>query len=292
MDPLLKLGLPKGSLQDATIDLFQRAGYEIRMAGRSYFPNIDDPEISCIMFRAQELARYVADGVIECGITGHDWVVESEADVHEVSELQYSKATSRPARWVLAVPNDSPVQSVKDLDGGIIATELVKVTSSYLARHGVQAKVEFSWGATEVKAQIVDAIVDITETGSSLRANNLRIVDEVLVSTTRLIANHAAWANPAKRQKIEAINMLLQGAIAARSKVGLKLNVPRDQLDVVLTVIGSFGEHAPTLSPLVDDSWVALEVILDERTERDMIPALQRAGASGFVSYPLNKVIS
>lgn len=292
MDPLLKLGLPKGSLQDATIDLFQRAGYEIRMAGRSYFPNIDDPEISCIMFRAQELARYVADGVIECGITGHDWVVESEADVHEVSELQYSKATSRPARWVLAVPNDSPVQSVKDLDGGIIATELVKVTSSYLAKHGVQAKVEFSWGATEVKAQIVDAIVDITETGSSLRANNLRIVDEVLVSTTRLIANHAAWANPAKRQKIEAINMLLQGAIAARSKVGLKLNVPRDQLDVVLTVIGSFGEHAPTLSPLVDDSWVALEVILDERTERDMIPALQRAGASGFVSYPLNKVIS
>lgn len=292
MDPLLKLGLPKGSLQDATIDLFQRAGYEIRMAGRSYFPNIDDPEISCIMFRAQELARYVADGVIECGITGHDWVVESEADVHEVSELQYSKATSRPARWVLAVPNDSPVQSVKDLDGGIIATELVKVTSSYLAKHGVQAKVEFSWGATEVKAQIVDAIVDITETGSSLRANNLRIVDEVLVSTTRLIANHAAWANPAKRQKIEAINMLLQGAIAARSKVGLKLNVPRDQLDAVLTVIGSFGEHAPTLSPLVDDSWVALEVILDERTERDMIPALQRAGASGFVSYPLNKVIS
>ncbi len=292
MDPLLKLGLPKGSLQDATIDLFQRAGYEIRMAGRSYFPNIDDPEISCIMFRAQELARYVADGVIECGITGHDWVVESEADVHEVSELQYSKATSRPARWVLAVPNDSPVQSVKDLDGGIIATELVKVTSSYLARHGVQAKVEFSWGATEVKAQIVDAIVDITETGSSLRANNLRIVDEVLVSTTRLIANHDAWANPAKRQKIEAINMLLQGAIAARSKVGLKLNVPRDQLDAVLTVIGSFGEHAPTLSPLVDDSWVALEVILDERTERDMIPALQRAGASGFVSYPLNKVIS
>lgn len=292
MDPLLKLGLPKGSLEDSTLDLFQRAGFQIDVPSRSYFPTIDDPELSCVMFRAQEMARYTADGVIDCGITGHDWIRENEVDVREICELPYSKTTTQPARWVLAVPADSPVQSAQDLRGGIVATELVNVTRHYFAERGVDLKVEFSWGATEVKARFVDAIVDVTETGSSLRANNLRIVDEVLSSTTRFIANPQAWADPAKRQKMEAISLLLRGAISARAKVGLKLNTPRGQLQAVLAVIGSFGEHAPTISPLVDDTWVALEVILDERIERDMIPALQRAGASGFVSYPLNKVIS
>ncbi len=292
MGTLIKLGLPKGSLQDSTIDLLQRAGYHIDLSDRSYFPSIDDPDISCVMFRAQEMARYTDDGVLDCGITGHDWVLETGADVHEVSELLYSKATDRPARWVLAVPNDSAVRETSDLAGGIVATELVRVTRDFFAARNVDLKVEFSWGATEVKAGIVDGIVDVTETGSSLRAHNLRIVDEVLVSTTRFIANRQAWANPDKRQKIEALNTLLQGALAARAMVGLKLNVPRAKLEQVLAVIGSFGEHAPTLSPLVDDSWVALEIILDERSEREIIPAVRRAGASGLVSYPLNKVIS
>ena len=292
MEPLLKLGLPKGSLQESAIDLFAHAGFNIRVSGRSYVPTIDDPEISCLMFRSQEMARYVEQGVVECGIAGYDWVVESGADVHEVSELAFSRATSQPFRWVLAVPQDSPVQRAEDLEGGLVATELVGVTKRYFADKGVTVDTEFSWGATEVKASFVDAIVDGTETGSSLRANNLRIVDELLVSTTRLFANHAAWADPAKREKIEAINTLLQGALAGRTKVGLKINVPRSRLDDVLAVIGSDGEHAPTISPLVDDAWVALEVVLDERSERNLIPALQRAGASGFVSYPLNKVIS
>ena len=292
MEPILKLGVPKGSLQDATIDLFRRAGYAIEVSSRSYFPAIDDPEIRCLLFRAQEMARYTEDGVIDCGITGHDWVQENGADVHEVSELRYSKATSRPARWVLAVPNESPVQEPADLAGGIVATELTTVTRRYFAQRGIDVRVEFSWGATEVKARLLDGIVDITETGSSLRANNLRVINEVLVSTTRLIANRAAWADPARRAKIEAIDTLLQGAISARAKVGLKLNVPRAQLDDVLAMIGRWGEHSPTVSPLVDEAWVALDVILDERTEREIIPALRKAGASGFVSYPLNKVIS
>ena len=292
MEPLLKLGLPQGSLQEATLDLLRRAGFKVEVAPRSYLPSIDDDDIQCVLLRAQEMARYVAEGVLDCGITGYDWVQENEADVHEVSELAYSKTTTQPARWVLAVPNESPVQKPQDLAGGLVATELVRVTRRYFAERGVEVKVEFSWGATEVKARFVDAIVDVTETGSSLRANNLRVVDEVLVSTTRLIANHQAWADPAKREKMDSLNILLQGAAAARSKVGLKLNVPRDQLAAVLEVIGSFGEHAPTVSPLADEHWLALEVILDERTERDMIPALQRAGASGLVSYPLNKVIS
>ena len=289
---MLKLGLPKGSLETPTFDLFRRAGFGLSVNSRSYFPQIDDDGIACTMFRAQEMARYVEDGVVDVGITGHDWVVETGADVVEVAEMTYSKATSRPARWVLAVPAESHVQEIEQLKGGVIATELVRTTRQYFEQRGIDVRVEFSWGATEVKARIIDAIVDVTETGSSLRANNLRVVAEVLESTARLVANKEAWADPVRREKIEAINTLLQGAIAATSKVGLKLNTPRGSLEDVLAVIGKFGEHAPTISPLIDASWVALEIILDERQEREMIPELRRAGASGLVSYPLNKVIS
>ena len=289
---MLKLGMPKGSLESPTLDLFRRAGFGITVSSRSYFPQIDDDGITCTMFRAQEMARYVEDGVVDVGITGHDWVIETGADVVEVAELSYSRATNRPAKWVLAVPAESDVQELEQLAGGVIATELVNTTRQYFEDRGIDVRVEFSWGATEVKARIIDAIVDITETGSSLRANNLRVIGEILSSTTRLIANQEAWADPARREKIEAINTLLQGAIAATSKVGLKLNTPRSKLHDVLAIIGKFGEHAPTISPLIDDSWVALEIILDERQEREMIPELLRAGASGLVSYPLNKVIS
>lgn len=289
---MLKLGLPKGSLETPTLELFRRAGFQISTNSRSYFPEIDDDEIACTMFRAQEMARYVEDGVIDCGITGHDWVRETGADVVEIAELRYSRATSRPARWVLAVPAESGVTEIEQLAGGVVATELVRTTREFFAARGVDVRVEFSWGATEVKARIIDAIVDITETGSSLRANNLRVIGEVLASTTRFIANRGAWADGPRREKIEAVNTLLQGAIAATTKVGLKLNTPRERLEDVLAVIGRFGEHAPTVSPLIDDGWVALEIILDERQEREIIPQLRRAGASGLVSYPLNKVIS
>ena len=289
---MLKLGLPKGSLETPTLELFRRAGFQISTNSRSYFPEIDDDEISCTMFRAQEMARYVEDGVVDCGITGHDWVRETGVDVVEIAELRYSRATSRPARWVLAVPAESGVTEIEQLAGGVVATELVRTTREFFAARGVKVRVEFSWGATEVKARIIDAIVDITETGSSLRANNLRVIAEVLSSTTRFIANREAWADAPRREKIEAVNTLLQGAIAATTKVGLKLNTPRERLDDVLAVIGRFGEHAPTVSPLIDDGWVALEIILDERQEREIIPQLRRAGASGLVSYPLNKVIS
>lgn len=289
---MLKLGLPKGSLEVPTIDLFRRAGFEISTNSRSYFPQIDDDAITCTMFRAQEMARYVEDGVVDCGITGHDWVRETGADVIEVDELRYSRATSRPARWVLAVPAESAVTEVEQLAGGVIATELVRTTREFFDARGIDVRVEFSWGATEVKARIIDAIVDITETGSSLRANNLRIIAEVLQSTTRMIANRGAWADPQRREQIEAIRTLLQGAIAGSMKVGLKLNTPRERLNDVLAVIGRFGEHAPTVSPLIDNDWVALEIVLNERLEREIIPQLRRAGASGLVSYPLNKVIS
>lgn len=289
---MLKLGLPKGSLETPTLELFRRAGFAISAESRSYFPEIDDPEVACTMFRAQEMARYVEDGVVDCGITGRDWVLETGADVVEVAELRYSRATRRPARWVLAVPRESGVTELSQLAGGVVATELVRTTREFFERHGVDVRVEFSWGATEVKARIIDAIVDITETGSSLRANNLRVIGEVLESTTRLIANQEAWADPARRAKIDAINTLLQGAIDARGKVGLKLNTPRERLEDVLAVIASSGEHAPTISPLIDEDWVALEIILEEREERGLIPRLREAGASGLVSYPLNKVIS
>ncbi len=288
---VLRFGVPKGSLQNSTIDLFGRAGYRMEVRDRSYFPRIDDPTIEPVMFRAQEMSRYVEDGVVDVGITGHDWVVENNSDVHEVCELTYSRATSRPARWVLAVPEESDVQKPEDLEGGIIATELLETTKRYFADRGVNVrKIEFSWGATEVKARLVDAIVDITETGSSLRANNLRVIDEILSSTTRLIANRDAWADANKRQKIEDLALLLQGAIAARRKVGLKLNVPREQLAEVLAILPA--EKSPTVSQLHDDTWSAVEVILDETVERELIPQLKRAGATGIISYPLNKVIA
>ena len=288
--PLLRLGLPKGSLQDATVDLFTRAGYRITIPERSYFPAIDDPQMQAVLFRAQEMSRYVEDHVIDLGITGHDWIVENGSDVVEVCELNYSKATRRPVRWVLAVPEESDVQTPRDLEGGIIATELVSTTRRYFADLGVNVrKVEFSWGATEVKARLVDAIVDVTETGSSLRANKLRVVDELLQSTTRLIANKQAWSDPHRRHKIEDLALLLQGAIAARSKVGLKMNVPRDTLGEVLELLPA--EKSPTINDLRDEGWVAVEVVVEEHVERDLVPQLSRAGATGLVTYPLNKVV-
>lgn len=290
MDNLLKLGVPKGSLQDSTVKLFEKAGYRIAVRDRSYTPYIDDPEITCLMFRAQEMARYVERGIVDVGLTGKDWILENDAKVEEVVDLVYSKTTSKPYRWVLAVPEDSPIQSATDLQGKRIATELVQATRRYLAQHGVQAEVEYSWGATEIKAPLlVDAIVEGTETGSSLRANRLRIVDTVTESTTKLIANRAAWGDPWKRAKIEVLAMLLKGALEAEAKVGLKMNVPRVRLDEVSRQLPSL--HTPTLSQQADPAWVALEVVIDEALARDLIPALRRAGAEGIIEYPLNKVI-
>jgi len=287
---LLRVGLPKGSLQNSTVDLFERAGYRIGVESRSYFPTINDPQIQLILFRAQEMSRYVEDGVIDLGITGRDWTVENSSDVREVCELFYSKSTSQPVRWVLAVPNESPVKKPEDLAGGIIATELVNATRQYFDEKAIPVrKVEFSWGATEVKARLVDAIVDITETGSSLRANNLRIVDTILTSTTQLIVNHQSWAHEAKRRKIEDLAVLLKGAIAARAKVGLKMNALTANLSEVLALLPS--EKSPTVSPLANEKWVAVEVIVESRTERELVPKLVRAGVTGIISYALNKVI-
>jgi len=286
----LRVGLPKGSLPDSTVDLFARAGSTVRIHERSYFPSIDDPAIEAVMFRAQEMSRYVEDGVVDLGITGADWITENGSDVHEVCELAYSKATTNPARWVLAVPEESRVQTPADLAGGIIATELVNTTRRFFKDRGVAIKkVEFSWGATEAKARLVDAIVDITETGSSLRANNLRIVETILTSTTRLIANNAAWADPAKRQRIEDLALLLSGAIEARQRVGLKLNVPRAKLDDIIAILPA--ARSPTVSPLAESDWVAVEVIIDQRVERELLPPLRRAGATGIITYPLKSVI-
>ncbi|HUT11557.1 MAG TPA: ATP phosphoribosyltransferase [Thermoguttaceae bacterium] len=290
MSNILKLGIPAGSLQEATAELFRRAGYKIRFSSRSYYPTIDDDEIECLLIRAQEMARYIEDGVLDAGLTGHDWVVETGADVHEVAELVFSKVSRRPVRWVLCVPEDSPVQSVKDLQGKRIATEAVGLTTRYLQRHGVTARVEFSWGATEVKPpRLADAIVEVTETGSSLRANNLRILDEVLQSTTRLIANHQAYADTWKKQKIDDIALMLQGAMAAEGKVGLMMNVPRDRLKQVLTLLPALQQ--PTISSLADEQWVDVNTIVDETVVRQIIPRLKSAGARGIVEYPLNKVI-
>ncbi|NLX04068.1 MAG: ATP phosphoribosyltransferase [Phycisphaerae bacterium] len=285
----VKIGLPKGSLQDSTFDLFRRAGFNISTGSRSYFPSVDDPELECIMFRAQEMSRYVEDGVVDVGITGYDWICENGSNVVEVCELEYSKATRRPVRWVLAVPLESEVTRVEDLAGGIIATELVNTTRKYFADRGVNVRVEFSWGATEVKARLLDGIVDVTETGSSLRANNLRIVAELLQSTTRMIANRSAWNDPWKRRKIEAVALLVKGAIDASEKVGLKMNVPQESLERVLALLPA--EKSPTISSLAEKGWSAIEVILEERTERDLVPKLKEAGASGIITYPLNKVI-
>ena len=288
--PLLRLGIPKGSLQDATIDLFDRAGYNIEVSSRSYFPQIDDPQLQAVMFRAQEMSRYVEDGVVDLGITGNDWIIENESDVQDVCELRYSKATDRPVRWVLAVPEEAGCDKPEDLAGGIVATELVNTTRQYFQQRGIDVKkVEFSWGATEVKARLVDAIVDVTETGSSLRANNLKIIDTLATSTTRLVANKDAWNDPAKRAKIEDLATLLQGAIEARSKVGLKLNAPRQQLDDVLALLPS--EKSPTVNELADKQWVAIEVVVEETVERELVPQLSRAGATDIFSYTLNKVV-
>ncbi|MBP8303172.1 MAG: ATP phosphoribosyltransferase [Phycisphaerae bacterium] len=288
-EPVLKLGLPAGSLQKATFDLFSRAGFRLTEPSRSYWPQIDDPQIKPVCLRAQEMARYVCDGVLDAGITGYDWILENACDVVEVCELAYSKATSNPARWVLAVPEGSTVQKAEDLAGGLVATELVQVTRKYFRDKGVEVRVEFSWGATEVKAHLVDGIVEITETGASLRANGLRIVDTVVTSTTRFIANRSAWADPFKREKIENLAILLRAAMEGQSTVGLKMNVKKIDLDAVLGVLPA--EKSPTISSLADSLYVAIEVIVDERVERALIPALKRAGASGIITYSLNKVI-
>ncbi|MBN1581373.1 MAG: ATP phosphoribosyltransferase [Anaerolineae bacterium] len=286
----LKLGIPKGSLQDSTVALFAKAGYKITVNSRSYMPSIDDSEIECIMFRAQEMARYVERGILDAGLTGKDWIVENDADVVEVQDLVYSKTTSQPYRWVVAVPEDSDIRTVQDLQGKRIATELVQATRRYLARYGVQAEVEYSWGATEIKApMLVDAIVEGTETGSSLRANKLRIVDTVTESTTKLIASREAWADPWKRDKIEVLSMLLRGALEAGVKVGLKMNVSKANLDAVTAQLPAL--HAPTVSSQSDPDWVAIEVIVDVHVVREIIPGLKKAGAQGIIEYPLNKVI-
>ncbi len=286
----LKLGIPKGSLENATVDLFRRAGYQITISSRSYFPAIDDPEIECMLIRAQEMARYVADGILDAGLTGRDWVEENEAKVETVADLIYSKVSFGKVRWVLAVPESSPIQSVKDLEGKVVATELVGATKRYLARNGVTAKVEFSWGATEVKPpHLADAIVEVTETGSSLRANKLRIVETLMESNTQLIANSDAWQDAEKRKKLEDMKMLLEGAINALGKVGLMLNVEKANLARVLSVLPALKR--PTISTLSEDGWLAVNTILDESTVRTIIPRLKEAGAQGIVEYPLNKII-
>ncbi len=286
----LRLGLPKGSLEEATIDLFRRAGFLITVAPRSYFPAIDDPEIECMLVRAQEMARYVEGGALDCGITGYDWVLENQADVFPVCDLVYAKRSFSAVRWVVAVPESSPIRSVADLEGKIVATELVGVTERWLAERGVSAKIEFSWGATEAKLpMLADAIVEVTETGSSLRANNLRVIDTVLESTTRFIANRAAWDDPPKRRKVEDIVLLLKGAITALDKVGLMLNVEEENLERVLAVLPAL--HTPTVSSLSDEHWLAVNTILNEVVVREIIPRLKEAGAQGIVEFPLNKIV-
>ncbi len=284
------LGLPKGSLQDSTFALFKRAGFNVSCSSRSYIPSIDDSEISCRLLRPQEMSRYVELGLLDAGICGYDWVYENGSDVHEICELNYSKATSNPVRWVLAVPNDSKIKTVKDLNGKRISTEAVGLVKRYLKQHGVKADVEFSWGATEVKApELVDAIVDLTETGSSLRANNLRIVDTILTSTTRFIANKKAWANKAKRTKLEQLQMLLTGALEAQRRVLLKCNAPAKTLDKVVKALPAL--HAPTVNKLHDADWYAVESVVEEKQVRDLIPVLTKAGATGIIELPLNKII-
>jgi ATP phosphoribosyltransferase len=286
----LKMGIPKGSLEAATIDLFRRAGYNITTSNRSYFPLIDDPEIECMLIRAQEMARYVEDGILDAGLTGRDWVEESEAKVEAIADLVYAKQSFGKVRWVLAVPESSPFHTVKDLEGKIIATELVATTKRYLAAHGVTAKVEFSWGATEVKPPVLaDAIVEVTETGSSLRANKLKIIDTVIESNTQLIVNTSSWKDAEKRHKLEDLRLLLDGAIAALGKVGLMLNVHKECLQAVLQVLPALKR--PTISHLSDEDWLAVNTILDESTVRDIIPRLKQAGAQGIVEYPLNKIV-
>lgn len=284
------LGLPKGSLQESTFALFKRAGFNVSCSSRSYYPSIDDEEIKCRLLRPQEMSRYVELGKIDAGICGYDWIYENGSDVQEICELSYSKATSNPVRWVIAVPNDSKIKTVKDLQGKRISTEAMGLVKRYLKKHGVKADVEFSWGATEVKApELVDAIVDLTETGSSLRANNLRIVDTILTSTTRFIANKASWKNKAKRAKLEQLKMLLVGALEAQRRVLLKCNAPEKTLAKVVKVMPAL--HAPTVNKLNDSGWYAVESVVEERQVRDLIPALKANGATGIIELPLNKII-
>lgn len=289
-DRILKLGIPAGSLKESTAELFRRAGYNIKFASRSYFPTVDDPEIECMLIRAQEMARYVENGILDAGITGHDWITETQADVEEICELRFSKVSRGPVRWVLCVPDDSPVQSAADLEGKSIATEAVGLTKAYLDRHGVTAEVEFSWGATEVKPpRLADAIVEVTETGSSLRANNLRIVDEVLQSTTRLIANRDSIRDDWIRTKVENIALMLNSCLEAEGKVGLMMNVPRSNLDTVIAILPAL--QTPTISQLSDPDWIALNTIVEERVVRTAIPQLKQAGARGIVEYSISKII-
>jgi len=290
MSKILKIGLPKGSLQESTLKLFRKAGYHVSVSSRSYYPSIDDPEIEAMLIRAQEMAGYVENGVLDCGLTGKDWILEQNADVHEVAELIYAKEGLRPVKWVIAVPGNSKIRTVKDLEGKRIATELVGFTKRYLKSKGVKAVIDFSWGATEVKPpHLADAIVELTETGTSLKANNLRIVETILESSTRFIANKKAWRDVWKRRKMENIVLLLKGALAAEEKVGLKMNVPKSSLRRVMTLLSAM--HSPTISPLSDKGWYALEVMINEKTVRDIIPKLKMAGASGIVEFQLNKVI-
>jgi len=290
MSKVLKLGLPKGSLQESTLKLFRKAGYHVSISSRSYYPSFDDPEIEAMLIRAQEMAGYIESGILDCGLTGKDWILEQNASVHEVAELIYAKEGLRPVKWVIAVPNDSKIKSVRDLNGKRIATELVGFTKRYLKSKGVKAEVDFSWGATEVKPpHLADAIVELTETGNSLRANNLRVIDTILESSTRFIANKKAWQDTWKRRKMENIVMLLRGALAAEEKVGLKMNVPARALKRVMSLLSAL--HSPTISTLSDQDWYALEVMINEKLVRELIPKLKMAGAAGIVEYPLNKVI-
>ena len=288
-DKTLNLGIPTGSLQKATIELFNKAGFHIAETERGYAPRIDDEQIQRIYLRAQELSRYVAEGVLDAGITGYDWITENGSDVVQVAELAYSKASNKPTRWVLAVPNESKVKKPEDLRDALIATELVNVTKKYFADKNINVKVEFSWGATEAKARLLDAIVELTETGSSLKANNLRIIDTVLTSTPRFIANKKAWQDNFKREKIENISILLNAAIDATSRVGLKMNIKKSDLKKVLKLLPA--EKSPTVSSLADSDYAAVEVVIEDKVERTLVPALKRAGASGIITYPLNKVI-
>lgn len=286
----LRFGLPKGSLQQATIEKMAKAGFNISVSSRSYIPYVDDEELEIRLIRAQEISRYVEHGYLDCGITGHDWIQENDSDVHEVGEFLFSKATRQPARWVLAVPEDSPIKSARDLRGKRIATEVVNLTKKYLKQHCVKAEVEFSWGATEFKAhELVDAIVELTETGSSLRANQLRIVDTLLTSTPRLIANRKAWKEKWKREKIETLALLLKGALEAEAKVGLKMNIAEKNVAALLESLPAL--RRPTISNLSQSGWVAVETIIDEHVVRELIPRLKAAGAEGIIEYPLNKVV-
>lgn len=287
---ILKIGLPKGSLQESTFKLFKKADYHVSVSSRSYYPSINDKEMDSMLIRAQEMARYVSNGILDCGLTGYDWILEQDADVLSIAELNYAKEGLRPVKWVVAVPNNSDIKCLKDLNGKRIATELVGYTKRYLEEKGIKAEVDFSWGATEVKPpQLADAIVELTETGSSLRANNLKVIETLLVSTTRFIANKEAYKDSWKKAKIDNLVMLLKGALMAEDQVGLKMNLPKDKLDTLLKTLSAL--HSPTISQLTDENWVALEVILEENLVRDLIPQLKKAGATGIVEYQLSKVI-